>query len=99
MERKVSKIISADLPIKKLSEDKLNRAAFAQSLAKTISQYSLTSSFTIGLYGEWGSGKTSLVNMILESLTEISNAGKYRQANYNNSCDHQENKTDFLVAL
>ena len=73
MERKVSKIISADLPIKKLSEDKLNRAAFAQSLAKTISQYSLTSSFTIGLYGEWGSGKTSLVNMILESLADINN--------------------------
>ena len=63
MERKVSKIISPDLPITKLSEDKLNRAAFAQSLAKTISQYSLTSSFTIGLYGEWGSGKTSLVKV------------------------------------
>ena len=69
----MSKIISPDLPITKLSEDKLNRAAFAQSLAKTISQYSLTSSFTIGLYGEWGSGKTSLVNMILESLTDINN--------------------------
>lgn len=69
----MSKIISPDLPITKLSEDKLNRAAFAQSLAKTISQYSLTSSFTIGLYGEWGSGKTSLVNMILESLAGINN--------------------------
>lgn len=69
----MSKIISADLPITKLSEDKLNRAVFAQSLAKTISQYSLTSSFTIGLYGEWGSGKTSLVNMILESLADINN--------------------------
>ena len=69
----MSKIISPDLPITKLSEDKLNRAAFAQSLAKTISQYSLTSSFTIGLYGEWGSGKTSLVNMILEALAGINN--------------------------
>lgn len=66
-------MISPDLPITKLTEDKLNRRTFAQSLAKTISQYSLSSSFTVGLYGEWGSGKTSLVNMILESLTEISN--------------------------
>lgn len=64
-------MISPDLPITKSAEDTLNRGAFAKSLAKTISQYSLPSSFTIGLYGEWGSGKTSLVNMVLESVENI----------------------------
>lgn len=64
-------MISPDLPITKSTEDTLNRGSFAKSLAKTISQYSFSSSFTIGLYGEWGSGKTSLVNMVLESVENI----------------------------
>ncbi|MCI5957172.1 MAG: KAP family NTPase [Clostridiales bacterium] len=64
-------MISPDLPITKSTEDTLNRGSFAKSLAKTISQYSFSSSFTIGLYGEWGSGKTSLVNMVLESVEDI----------------------------
>jgi len=68
-----NKLISPDLPITKSTEDKLNRGAFAKSLAKTISQYSFPSSFTIGLYGEWGSGKTSLVNMMLEAVEDIDN--------------------------
>lgn len=64
-------MISSDLPITKSTEDKLNRSTFAKSLAKTISQYSFPSSFTIGLYGAWGSGKTSLVNMMLEAVEDI----------------------------
>lgn len=68
-----SRLISPDLPITKSAEDRLNRSAFAKSLAKTISQYSFPSSFTIGLYGEWGSGKTSLVNMVLEAVEDIDN--------------------------
>lgn len=68
-----SKLISPDLPISKSIEDTLNRGSFAKNLAKTLLQYSLSSSFTIGLYGEWGSGKTSLLNMILENIEYIDN--------------------------
>ena len=64
-------MLSPDLPITKSTEDTLNRGSFAKNLAKTISQYCSSSSFTIGLYGEWGSGKTSLVNMVLESEEDI----------------------------
>ncbi|WP_346698382.1 KAP family P-loop NTPase fold protein [Thomasclavelia spiroformis] len=64
-------MLSPDLPITKATEDTLNRGSFAKSLAKTILQYSFSSSFTIGLYGEWGSGKTSLVNMVLEYIENI----------------------------
>lgn len=67
-------MISPDLPITKSTEDRLNRGTFAKSLAKTISHYSFPSSFTIGLYGEWGSGKTSLVNMVLEAVEDIDNS-------------------------
>lgn len=64
-------MISPDLPITKSTEDRLSRGEFAKSLAKTISQYSFSSSFTIGLYGKWGSGKTSLLNMMLEDVEDI----------------------------
>lgn len=63
-------MLSADEPIKKSEDDKLNRRSFADSLAKTIIQNSFSSSFSIGLYGKWGSGKTSLVNMVLETVKE-----------------------------
>ena len=61
-------MISPDLPIQNVSEDKLNRASFASGLADAIMEHSSASSFTIGLYGEWGSGKTSLINMVLDEI-------------------------------
>lgn len=64
-------MLSPDLPIAKLEEDGLNRGSFAESLAKTLVQYSFPSSLTIGLYGEWGSGKTSLLNMVFENVEQI----------------------------
>lgn len=64
-------MINPDLPITKSTEDILNRGVFAKSLAKTIASYSNSTSFTIGLYGAWGSGKTSLVNMVLEAVESI----------------------------
>ena len=62
------RMISSDLPITKAVDDKLNRKSFADNLAQVLLQYSFPSSFTIGLYGEWGSGKTSLLNMVLETV-------------------------------
>lgn len=61
-------MISPDLPITKSSEDKLNRKSFAESLAKVILQFTFPTSFTVGLYGAWGSGKTSLLNMVIEQV-------------------------------
>lgn len=64
-------MINPDLPITKSTEDILNRGFFAKSLAKTIASYSNSTSFTIGLYGAWGSGKTSLINMVLEAVESM----------------------------
>ena len=65
-------MISPDLPITKSSEDKLNRESFAESLANVILQSTFPTSFTVGLYGAWGSGKTSLLNMVIEQIERSS---------------------------
>lgn len=58
----------------KISGDTLNRKNFAKSLALNIQNYfgrkDANNCLTIGLMGEWGSGKTSLLNMTEEYLKD-----------------------------
>lgn len=67
-------MISPDLPITKSDDDVLNRRSFAKNLAHVLLQYHCLSSFSVGLYGEWGSGKTSLLNMVLENVESADNS-------------------------
>ena len=60
--------ISADLPIKDKAEDRLNRSGFAEALANVIRGWRNKPSLVIGLFGDWGSGKSSLKNLVLESI-------------------------------
>jgi predicted KAP-like P-loop ATPase len=59
-----------DLPIAKASDDRLGRADFARSLARAIETWRGDSSHVMALYGEWGSGKSSIKNMAVEYLQE-----------------------------
>ena len=61
-------MFNPDLPITKASDDRLNRQLFAESLAHVLLQSSFPTSFAVGLYGPWGSGKTSLLNMVIEQV-------------------------------
>lgn len=58
----------ADEPIARKSEDKFNRAPFATRIAETLATRSDPSSVVIGLYGPWGDGKTSVLEMMQEEL-------------------------------
>ena len=60
--------LSADLPITSRDEDKLNRKGFAESLAHVIRTWRDKPSLVIGLFGDWGSGKSSLKNLVLEAI-------------------------------
>ncbi len=61
----------SDKPIEKATEDTLDRSNFSKNLAKALNDFKNNDTFTIGLFGEWGSGKTSIVNMSLNELAEL----------------------------
>lgn len=61
----------SDKPINSNSEDKLNRKGFAKLLADTLVHLDSKDTFTVGLFGKWGCGKTSLVNMTLAEIENI----------------------------
>lgn len=64
-----------DQPIKSSKEDILGRQSFAQSLGHAILSYKEKESIVIGLFGEWGSGKTSIINMAREYINSASKKG------------------------
>ena len=59
---------SSDKPISKITEDLLGRAPFSLQLAKAINNYNENSGLVIGIYGGWGTGKTSIINMIEKEI-------------------------------
>lgn len=64
--------LEKDLPIQHVNEDLLNRDHFAKQLAEAVTAYmeqpGNTDGLVIGLEGPWGSGKTSLFNLMKEHL-------------------------------
>lgn len=59
-----------DRSVTSAKDDKLNRAPFAYRLADTIRDWKQDESIVIGLYGPWGSGKTSVLSFTVERLQE-----------------------------
>lgn len=63
----------SDQPINKKESDCLNRVEFSKQLAKAIMSYTKNDNFAISLCGKWGSGKTSILNMVIEEISNLSN--------------------------
>ena len=68
-------MFSPDSPIETAKEDKLGRKTFAHALAKAIATFSGEESFVIGIHGKWGTGKSSVLNLVAEQIGE-QNTGK-----------------------
>lgn len=60
----------ADTPIAFEDQDLLNRYGFSKLLAQALINMKTSDTYTVGLFGKWGSGKTSLVNMAIQELEE-----------------------------
>lgn len=61
-------MFDADHPITSHQEDRLNRTTFAKYLARCMLDHHDSESTVIGLDGSAGSGKTSVINLVLEEL-------------------------------
>lgn len=62
----------ADTPIRHFQDDTLGRGGFAKQIGKII--YNLDdvpNGFVIAINGEWGSGKTSVMNMAVQTLKHL----------------------------
>ena len=63
------------------SMDLLNTKVYAEALAKSIECIPENKSFTIGLYGDWGTGKSSVIKT-LEKKYKASSDKKYKFVTY-----------------
>lgn len=61
-------MFDADRPITSADQDRLGRTVFAKYLARCILDHKNVESLVIGLYGGWGDGKTSVINLVLQEL-------------------------------
>jgi hypothetical protein len=57
-----------DKPIEKIEEDRLGRGEFAKTFAKMLLTSKNNDGLVLLLNGEWGCGKTSVVNLIKEQI-------------------------------
>jgi hypothetical protein len=65
-----------DQPIVSGEADRFDRTKFAERIARTIIERRDPSSLVIGLLGPWGSGKTSILRLMLNELRHYKYVGR-----------------------
>src|SRR5258708_5920179 len=60
--------LSPDTPISNRGEDALGYWAFAEALAKGVTQRLPRDGFVVGIQAHWGMGKTSAINLLLLAI-------------------------------
>lgn len=58
----------ADNPISTASEDLLQRSKFVERIVREIDMIDASQGYVMAVMGQWGSGKTSVLNLVKESL-------------------------------
>ncbi len=69
-------MFSSDAPIEFAKQDLLGRASFASALTKAISATSGPDSFVVGIHGKWGTGKSSVLNLLVEQIGALNKSAK-----------------------
>ena len=60
----------ADNPISTASEDLLQRSKFVERIVREINMTDASQGYVLAVMGQWGSGKTSVLNLVKERLSD-----------------------------
>jgi len=63
-------LLSADKPLEDPAQDRLGYAPLAQTLTKALINIPAKDGFVVGVYGEWGTGKSTMLNFIKHYLDQ-----------------------------
>ena len=91
-------ILLDDEPVKYESEDEFRYGVFAQRIARTITESTQKSSFSLGVTGIWGAGKTSMLNLLKRQI-EKDDSCILVDFNPRESADVKLIQHDFLTAI
>lgn len=77
--------LRSDIPITDASHDLFSRKPLTDILVKAIREYASysTNCITIGIYGAWGEGKTSVMNIVRTRLEQLKYKDHLMIASYN----------------
>ena len=65
-----------DKPIESEKEDCLGRKRFSQHLGNALLDWKENESLVVAIYGEWGSGKSSVINLASENIEQRNHENK-----------------------
>lgn len=69
---------NSDKPIKSSEQDLLGRITFSKQLGEAIYKYDGKDGLVIGVFGKWGTGKTSILNMVVNEINYLSESDDER---------------------
>ena len=87
-----------DRPITDASEDEFRYAQYAQRIARAVQERKAAESYSIGITGSWGAGKTSMMNLVKNHLKKDNNI-IIVEFNPRKSADVKLIQSDFLTAF
>lgn len=69
---------NSDKPIESSEQDLLGRTTFSKQLGEAIYKYDGKDGLVLGVFGKWGTGKTSILNMVVNEINYLSKSDAER---------------------